>query len=450
MDIIILGGVAAGMSAAAKAKRVAPDARVAVYTEEKDIAYAGCGLPYYAGGLMERDTLFARTAEQFERDGVSVNLGCRAAAIHPGEKTVDIVFGGGEQKPVPYGKLVIATGARPIVPPIPGVDLPCVHRLKQVGDADGIRSVLQSGRVKKAVVVGGGFVAAEMVETFAAYGVKAAIVEMAPQILGILDEDMARIVQSHLREKGVELHLGEGVTAIEQRGEGCTVVTQNLRLDADMAVLAIGLAPNTELAAACGIELTVKNAIRVNGRMETSLPDIYAAGDCAAARHLLTGKDVYIPLGSTANKQGRTAGANAAGAEESFEGVIGTSIFRTLDMEVARTGLSAREAAALGYNAWDSTVTTSTLVSGFPGAGKMTVKLVLETGTNRLLGGQVVGAAHSAKRIDTLAALIQMGGTLGDLARLDLAYAPPFSEVWDAFLIAANVAKSKAAKARID
>lgn len=446
MDIVILGGVAAGMSAASKAKRVDPRARVVVYTDEQHISYAGCGLPYYTEGLMEQEQLFARSPEQFAAQGVEVNLGYKATAIHPQEKRVDLRAPGGTGLKVEYDKLVIATGARPITPPIPGIDLPCVHRLKQVEDAAALRGLLEAGSVKKAVIVGGGFISAEMTEALMAYGVGVTIVEMAPQILTILDEEMARLVEDHLREKGVALYLNEGVTAIEERAGGCTVVTQNERIEADIALLAIGLAPESTLAAACGIELSTKKAIKVNERMETSLPDIYAAGDCATAHHLVTGQDAWVPLGSTANKQGRVAGDNAAGGRDTFKGIVGTSIFKVLDLEVARTGLSSREAKMLGYDAWDVTVTTSTLVRAYPGAGKMHVKLVFERGSNRLLGGQVVGSARSAKRIDTLATLLQMGGTLDDLASLDLAYAPPFAEVWDAFLIAANVARAKAAE----
>lgn len=444
--ILILGGVAGGMSAASKARRVAPDARVTVYTDENDISYAGCGLPYYAEGLMEREDLFARSPGQFESEGIGVHRGHRALAIHPAEKRVTIRDPQGKEFLESYDKLIIATGARPIVPDIPGVDLPCVHRVKNVDDATSIRRVLQGGAVKSAVVIGGGFIGAEMTEALHGYGVRVTLVEMAPQILTILDEEMAKLVEDYLRDKGVDICLGEGATAIEEDGEGCVVVTQKQRIAADLIILAIGIRPNSEIAAEAGIELSVKGAIQVNERMETSLPDIYAAGDCAAAHHLVTGRDAWVPLGSTANKQGRVAGENAAGGHATFKGILGTSIFRTLDMEVARTGLSSREAAALGLDYWDSTVRANTLVGAFPGTGKMHVKLVIERGTNKLLGGQIVGSARSAKRIDTLAALLYMGGTLDDLARLDLAYAPPFAEVWDAFLIAANVARSKAEK----
>lgn len=448
--IVILGGVAGGMSAASKARRVAPDARVTVYTDEYDISYAGCGLPYYTEGLMEREDLFARSPGQFESEGIEVHRGFRALAIHPAEKKVTIRDPQGAEKRERYDKLIIAMGARPVVPDIPGVDLPSVHRVKNVDDATGIRRVLRGGGVKKAVVIGGGFIGAEMTEALHGYGVQVTLVEMAPQILTILDEEMAKLVEDYLRDKGVDICLGEGATAIEGDENHCVVVTQKQRIEADIAILAIGVRPNSEIAADCGIELSAKGAIKVNERMETNLPDIYAAGDCAAAPHLITGVDAWVPLGSTANKQGRVAGDNAAGGSSTFKGIVGTSIFRTMDMEVARTGLSMREAAALGFDAWDSTVRTSTLVGAFPGTGKMHTKLVMEKGTNRLLGAQIVGSARSAKRIDTLAALLYMGGTLDDLSRLDLAYAPPFAEVWDAFLIAANVAKAKLASPKTE
>lgn len=255
---------------------------------------------------------------------------------------------------------------------------------------------------------------------------------------------MAGQIEAHLSEQGVAVYKGEAVTAIEDKGKSVQVVTDARTLEADLVLMAIGVTPGSELAREAGIELGARGAILVGSRMETSAPGVWAAGDCATARHILTGRDVYIPLGTTANKQGRIAGENVVGGTAEFQGVLGTSIFKAFEMEGSRTGLSLNEAEAAGLAAWESTVTADTIVDTYPGAGRMTVRLVMEKGTNRLLGGQIAGSPKSAKRIDVLVALIQQNATLRDLSKLDLSYAPPFADAWDALLVAANVALSRA------
>lgn len=442
--LIVIGGVAAGMSAAAKAKRLAPDLTVDVYTDDSYASYSGCCLPYYTQGVMEEiDGLIIRTPEQLEKQGINLYRQHRVSAIHPESGTVTVQAPGGPTEEG-YDRLVIATGARPVIPPIPGRDSPAVHSVKRVEDVVRIRRLMRSGEVKKVVVVGGGFIGIEMIDAFAAYGAEISLVEMAPQILTILDEDMAAIIEAHLKEEGVAVYKNERVAEIKEEGGRTRVVTDRRELEADLILMAIGVAPNSEIAREAGIELGPRGAIKVDDLMRTSLPGIYAAGDCATARHILTGQDVYIPLGTTANKQGRIAGENAVGGEVEFQGVIGTSIFKAMEMEGSRTGLSLGEATDAGFDAWESTVTADTIVDTYPGAGKMTVKLVMEKGTNRLLGGQIAGSQKAAKRIDVLVSLIQLNATLKDLAKLDLSYAPPFADAWDALLVAANVALAKA------
>ena len=466
--LIIIGGVAAGMSAAAKAKRLRPGLTVDVYTDEIYASYSGCCLPYYAQGVMEEiDDLIVRTPEQLKEQGVNLHLGRRVSAIDPIGKTVTVESLQGSKDSVQnnmadagqgfsqrfpkqestkevYDKLIIATGARPVIPDIPGKDHPAIHSVKRIEDVVQIRNLLRDGKAKRAVIVGGGFIGIEMVEALYAYGAEISLVEMAPQILTILDEDMAKIIECHLAEKGVAVYKNEQVAAIREGGGCARVITNARELTADIILMAVGVEPNSGIAREAGIKLGARGAILVDNYMRTSAPDIYAAGDCATARNMLTGTDMYIPLGTTANKQGRIAGENAVGGVREFQGVIGTTIFKALDMEGSCTGLSLEGARAAGFDAWESVVTADTIVDAYPGAGKMTVKLVMERGSNRLLGGQIAGSQKSAKRIDVLVSLIQTGASLHDLARLDLSYAPPFADVWDALLVAANVALARA------
>jgi len=446
--LIVLGGVAAGMSAASKAIRKNPDLKVEVFTDEYYVSYSGCSLPYYAQGLIENeDGLSVRKPEQFEAQGIALNMGYKATGIHPDRKEVTVVRErDGNTETHTYDKLIIATGARPIIPDIPGIDLPGVFSVKHVDDAVRIREFISGGGVKNVVIIGGGVIGVEMAEALTPYGAEISIVELAPQILTIMDEDMAELIEGHYYEKDIKIFKNEQVTAIEGTDKVSGVITSGRKLDADMVIVSIGVTPNSEIAGDAGIELGVKDAIRVNRKMETSIPDIYAAGDCATTYNFLTDSESYIPLGPNANKQGRIAGDNATGGNEEFQGAIGTTIFKAMDMEGARTGLSTAEAENAGLKIWSSKVTAGTIAHTYPGNGKITIKLIMEEGTNRIVGGQIAGSKTSAKRIDVIAALIQMKAAPADMAKLDLAYSPPFAPVWDSLLIAANDAVSKQKK----
>lgn len=441
MRIVVIGGVAAGMSAASKARRIRKDIRVEVYTEEEYISYAGCGLPYYAQGLIPaEDRLIARTPEQFARQDIHVFRGQRVVAIKPLEKEITVRANDGETKRVEYDKLIIATGARPIIPGFYRKDLRNVFTVKSIPSIVALRNLLQKGEAKRAVIVGGGYIGLEMAEALLEWGVDLTVVQLPEQLLRSVDPDMSLLIEKHLIAKGVKVRTGEEVTALEGRDRVERVITNKGEIPADLVIVAVGIVPNSELAEEAGIELGVKKAIKVNRYMETNLPDIYAAGDCATAYHLVLKKDAYIPLGTTANKQGRIAGENAVGGKAVFQGIVGTAIIKVLDLEVGRTGLNKEEAEREGFKVRETKVEDYTKAHYYPGGGKITIKLLTNEVDNTLLGAQLVGGAGAGKRIDVLAAAVQLGLTPVQLSELDLSYAPPFSPVWDPVLVAANAA----------
>ncbi|QNB46568.1 CoA-disulfide reductase [Thermanaerosceptrum fracticalcis] len=439
--LVVIGGVAAGMSAASKARRTNQGMEIEVYTDEEYISYAGCGLPYFVAGMVQEERkLIARTKEQFVRQGIKVFTNHKVLSILPTEMQIIVVDSEGAEKKVNYDKLVIATGARAFVPPLPGKELDNVFTVKSIPSARRIKEQMQSEQVKNIVIVGGGYIGLEMAEAFAAWKKQITIVELAPQLLGNIDEDMAALVEEYLVKEGVQIRKGEKVLALEGQDQVRKVVTDKGEIPADLVILAIGIQPNSELAAEAGIQLGVKKAIKVNKYMETNIPNIYAAGDCATAYHLLYQDDAYIPLGTTANKQGKVAGENAAGGKAEFAGIVGTAIIKVLDLEIGRTGLSKREAQQLGREVQEIKVEAYTKAHFYPGSQAATIKLLIEKASQKIVGAQIVGGAGAGKRIDVLAVAVQLGLTPFALSELDLSYAPPFSPVWDPVLTVANVA----------
>lgn len=441
MRIVVIGGVAAGMSAASKAKRVMKDIRVEVYTDEEYISYAGCGLPYYAQGLIPiKDKLVARTPEHFAKQDIHVYRGHRVVSIKPQDKQITVLTPEGQNKSVSYDKLVIATGARPLIPDFYRSELQNVFTVKSIPSIVALREILQKGEAQKAVIIGGGYIGLEMAEAILEWKIDLTIVQLPNQLLRSVDPEMSRIIEKHLLEKGVKIRTGEKVIALEGGQKVAKVITDKGELAADLVVVAVGIIPNSELAGEAGLQLGVRNAIKVNRYMETSIPDIYAAGDCATAYHLLLKDDAYIPLGTTANKQGRIAGENAVGGKSIFQGIVGTSIIKVLDLEIGRTGLNREEAARAGFKVRETTVEDHTKAHYYPGSGRITIKLLMNEKDNTLIGAQLVGGSGAGKRIDVLAAAVQLGLTPNQLSELDLSYAPPFSPVWDPVLVAANAA----------
>ncbi len=447
MKIVVIGGVAAGTSAAAKAKRDNPEAEVVIYEKDVDISYSGCGLPYYISNLIEeRDDVIIYTPDRFEKKkGVKVETKKLVEDILEQEKKVLIKdLESGKQEKVSYDKLLIATGARPVIPAIKGIELENVFALRNVVSADKIKSFLSNNNPKQAVIVGGGYIGLEMAESLLAYDLDITVIEMMEQVLNNFDSEMAKIVVKHLEDKGVEILTGEKVT--EFQGEAVVELVKTdsgKEIKTDFVLASFGVEPNVELAKQAGIELGPTGAIKVNNSMETSQQDIYAAGDCIETTHLLTNKPTWIPLGSTANKTGRVAGSNLAGGELEFKGVLGTAITKICELTVARTGLTEKEAKAAGYEVLSSIVEVGNHAHYYPGFEKMKLKLVFKQADGLILGGQIIGKDGVNKRIDVLATAIFNQMSVDELMDLDLAYAPPYSSPKDGVMIAGVVADKK-------
>lgn len=440
--LIVIGGVAAGMSAAAKARRVNREMQTIVYEKSPYISYAACGMPYFiAGDVADYRSLIVRTPEQMAKRGVEVHVRHEVTAIDPGARTVtgrDLERG--REFTHRYDRLVIATGARPVLPPLPGSDLEGVFVLRSLDEGRALRRFLDEHKSQRALVLGGGYVGVEMAETFGRLGLQVRMMIRSGKVMRTtLDDDVRALVEEELTRQGVEVVPGKP-TGFEGRHRVEAVVTEDGRYPCDVALLSVGVRPEVTLARAAGVALGATGAIATDSHMCTNLPGVYAAGDCAETFHLVTGAPAYIPLGSTANKQGRVAGTNAAGGEATFGGVVGTMVVRAFDLVVARTGLTAAQAQDLGYTVRAPMIEAMDASHYFPGAAPMHVKLVVDEETGRLLGGQIAGRRGVAKRVDVLATALHHRLTVTDLRRLDLSYAPPFAPVWDPILVAANVA----------
>ncbi len=444
--LIVIGGVAAGPKAAAKAKRCNPDLEAIIYQEEGEVSYSGCGLPYYIGGVIpERKKLLIRTAEQFAGDGIQVLKRHRVETIDLQKRQVSgVELDSGETFVDSFDYLVLATGSQVIRPKIPGMELGNVFSLHSIFDADAILPQVQSPGVKNVVVVGGGYIGLEMAEALTQLGKKVTVVEMAPQIATLFDEEMAWLLQQYLEKKGLAIFTSESLQALTgKNGKVTRVVTQKQELPADAVLLSLGIRPRVELARKAGLKIGSTGAIWVNERMETSAAGVYAAGDCVETTHLVTGKEVWIPLGSTANKQGRVAGANVCGGKATFPGVLGTAIFKAFDYHVAKTGLNMREAAREGMEPVQAIVRGYGSAHILPGGKESVLKVIASRKTGGIVGAQAVGEGPSDKFIDTVAIAIQSKMTCADLTGADLAYSPPFSPALSPVIVAAYVLTNK-------
>ena len=444
--LIVIGGVAAGPKVASKAKRCDPDLEVVIYQEEGEVSYSGCGLPYYIGGVIpERKKLLIRTAEQFGLDGIQVLKRHRVENIDLQKRQVSgVKLDNGQTFGDTFDRLVLATGSEVIRPKIPGMDLGQVFFLHSIFDADVILPQVQLAAVKSVVVVGGGYIGLEMAEALSQLGKKVTIVELAPQIATLFDEDMAAVLRQYLEKKGLVILTSEGLRGLTgQNGKVTRVQTQKRELPADVVILSLGIRPRVELARKAGLKIGETGAIWVNERMETSAEGVYAAGDCAETTHRVTGKRVWIPLGSTANKQGRVAGINVCGGHETFPGVLGTGIFKAFDFHVAKTGLNMREAKREGLEPIQAIVRGYGRAHVLPGGKESVLKVIASRKTGRILGAQAVGEGPSDKFIDTVAMALQAKMTCSQLAEADLAYSPPFSPVLSPVIVAACVLMNK-------
>ena len=469
--LIIIGGVAAGMSAAAKARRTNRDLEIVVYEKSGYISYGACGFPYFIKGEIPCiDDLIMRTPAQMAAQDIAAHVHHEVIGIDVARQTVAVRDGdNGRTFTDHWDKLIIAAGASVAEPPIPGIRLPGVFTLRTTEDALAIRHWLETEKPRHGVIVGAGYIGLEMAEALRANDVAVTIVDMADQVMPTLDGDMAALVLAELHEQDVTVYLEKPVKSFvgpaqmadivrkvaakldRQMGNEAVwpgnsrlriqeVVTANSILQADIVIFGVGSKPNVRLAQEAGIAIGSAGAIAVDAQQRTNIPNIWAAGAVAEAYHLVTKRPAYVPLATTANKQGRVAGTNAAGGLAEFGGVVGTAVVKAFDLTIAHTGLTEKWAKAMGLDAASVTIEASSRAHYMPNSEPIHVKLVFEQGTQRILGAQMVGKDGVAKRIDVVAAALKAGWTIGDIADLDLSYAPPFAPVWDPILVAANVA----------
>jgi len=455
LKIVVIGGVAAGTKAAARARRLAPNADITIIEKDKYISYAGCGMPFYLSGqVRELENLFTtsygvvRNEEYFLNEkGINVLTGAEAVAIDRPNKRVEVVnLATGERSFIEYDKLVVATGSTPLIPPIEGLDLKGIYRLNHPEDALSIKAALEEG-VGEAVVIGAGLIGMEAVDALMKLKVFVNVVELRDQVLpGLLDPDLAAPFALRLEENGVELSLGRKVLKLEgEDGKVAAVVTDQGRLETEMVIVAVGVRPNVKLAAEAGLTIGETGAIAVNEYLQTSYPDIYALGDCVENTHLVSGRKVYIPLASTANRQGRVVGDNVTGGKTKFRGILGTAVLRVMGINAGRTGLGEEQAKSLGYDVITSLNPTLDATHYHPQHGKVFLKVIADAQTGRVLGAQGFGPGEVAKRIDVFAAAITFGATLDDIADIDTGYAPPFNTPIDPLHHSVNIIRNKIA-----
>jgi NADPH-dependent 2,4-dienoyl-CoA reductase/sulfur reductase-like enzyme/rhodanese-related sulfurtransferase len=443
--LVVIGGVAAGPKAAAKARRCDPEMEIVVYQEEDDISYAGCGLPYYISGVIkDRGELISRTPGQFAQDGIRVLKHRRIEKIDIEKHDVSgRNLESGEIFTDHFDRLVLATGAQAIRPKIEGIDLANVFYLRSIFDTDAILPLLRSEDIRNVVIAGGGYIGLEMAESLVRLGKNVTIVELAPQILTLFDEDFAGILRQYLEKNGVRIFTSEGIKTLKGEGRVSRVLTASEVIEADAVLMSLGIRPQVELARQIGLRMGETGAIWVNERMETSVEGIFAAGDCAQTTHLVTGKKVWIPLGSTANKQGRVVGINVCGGNATFPGVMGTTVFKAFDFSVAKTGLNIKEAEKEGFHPIQAIVRGFDRAHYYPGKKESTLKVIADQETGRILGAQAIGEGPSDKFIDIVAMALHARMTCRELASVDLSYAPPFSPVLSPVIVAANVLLNK-------
>jgi NADPH-dependent 2,4-dienoyl-CoA reductase/sulfur reductase-like enzyme len=447
--LVVIGGDAAGMSAAAGARRrrSVDQLEIVAFERGRHTSYSACGIPYFVSDLVHSaESLVARTPEEHRDKGIDVRLRHEVVEIDPASKSVivrnlDARVDEPAELMEPYDQLVIATGATPFRPPLPGLGAAGVHGLQTLEDGIRLRSLVDETAPLHVVVVGAGYIGVEMAEALLRRGIQVTVICSQPAPMSSLDPDMGDLIADALRGLGVDLHLGEHVVSFDvEHGRVVAAVTAAGRYPADLVVLGTGARPNVALAEAAGIEIGPTGGIVTDDHQRTSADGVFAAGDCVETRHLVTGAPVAIALGTHANKQGRVVGINTTGGDAVFPGVIGTAVTKVCGYEVARTGLNEREAADAGIDAFPTVIEGTSRAAYFPEPAPLRVKLVTERGTGRVLGGQIVGKEGAAKRIDVLAACIWNSMTAEEIISVDLGYAPPFSPVWDPVLVAARVA----------
>lgn len=445
MRVIIVGGVAAGTKVAAKLKREDQGAEVTILTKGKDISYAGCGLPYYVGKVIpDRESLVVNTPEKFEAlTGAKVITGMEVTKVDRAGKTVTAVDESGTESVWEYDRLVIASGASPIKPPLPGLDLPQVFFMRTPDDAVELRRTVEAGGIKRAVVVGGGFIGLEIAENLTSMGVRCNVLDMAPHVLPGFDEEVQVFVEDHLAEHGINTLTGTRFEGVTGEGKVEKVQTDKRALKADLVVLSIGIRANTGFLKDTGIELAPNQTVLVNDHMQTNDPDIYAVGDCAMVTNRITKAAAWSPMGSTANITGRMAAGNLTGKDVAYHGAMGTAVCQLPELNAGKTGLSEAQAKDAGFDAVSVIMVTDDKAHYMPGADLFIIKLVADRKSRRLLGVQVLGSGAVDKVVDICVAAIAMNATVDDIADMDFAYAPPFSTAIHPLSHAINVLMNK-------
>ncbi|MGI6576582.1 MAG: FAD-dependent oxidoreductase [Eubacteriales bacterium] len=446
MKVLIIGGVAAGTKVAAKLKRENYSCDVTILTKSKEISYAGCGLPYYVGNVIpDRSQLTVNTPESFSAlTGVSVLTEVEVTKVDPAEKTVDAVnLKTQEPLKYEYDKLVVASGAEAIKPEIDGVNLKNVFVMRTPDDADALRNAVETGEVKRAVIVGGGYIGLEIAENLASQGVKIVVIDMAKHILPGFDEEFSEYIENHLSDQGIVTFTETKLEAILGEEKVEKIKTSKRAMKADAVILSVGIMANTGFLDDSGIELMPNKTIKVNEFLQTNVEDIYAVGDCATVTNRLTNNPAWSPMGSTANIAGRVVAKNITGANIAYPGVLGTSVAKLPEMNLGRTGLTETDALRAGFNAISAVAVVDDKAHYYPGASPFIVKMVADRDTMKLLGLQVLGKGAVDKMVDIAVTAITMGATLEDIENMDLAYAPPFSTAIHPFSHTVNILLNK-------
>ena len=441
--LLVIGGGAAGMSAAMAARRLQTNREIVVLERGSHVSFVLCGLPYFVSGIVkDLDSLIVYTPEYFRAErNIDVRTGHEVKRIDAQSATVEFVDVATREKGViSYDKLVITAGAQPIVPSIRGLALPGVFALRSLEGGAAIKDFLARRPVRRAAIIGAGYIGLEMAESLKTAGARVTMIEASDSVLPGSEPEIAALIEEEVRRQGVELLKQQLALSIESNAEATVdrVTTDSGDVEAEMVLIAAGARPDTAIARETGIGVGETGGIVTDEMMRTNIPDIYAAGDCAEARHLLTGRPIFLPLGTTANKQGRVAGENACGGHAVFPGILGSLAFRLFDIEVARTGLSHDQAQAAGFAPISAVVRFPSRSQFYPDAQTLTVKLVADKRSGRLLGAQMAGNGTVAKRIDVAAAALHAKMAVSDLVHLDLAYAPPLGTVWEGIQLAAQ------------
>lgn len=440
MKFVVIGGDAAGMSAASRAKRNLPDLEVTVLEKTMDVSYSACGMPYnIADPERPIDDLVVRQADVFrKKQGIKVLTGHLGEKIDRQRQTVHVISKDGTSFEIDYDKLLIATGAHPILPELPGFDPPGIMALKNLEDGRKIKNYIKHNNVKNVVILGMGYIALEMCEALRALNIKVEMVKPRKTFIPWMDPEMADMVKKEVESKGVKIYTGYEILRAEKDNGRINVICDGLTLTGDMVLAAIGIKPNSQIAFDAGLELGISQSISVDEMLRTSDENIYAAGDCADAYHVVTGKKTWIPLALRANRSGWAVADNVCGKEVKLEGVVGTAVFKVFNLEVARTGLNPKEASEAGFDPAFVTVQTRSRAHAHPGSKTIHVQMVGDKKSGRLLGAFMVGEEGAAHRINAAAVALHNHMTVEAFSTTDLAYAPPFGPVWDPLLTAAN------------